>query len=310
MVYENSLKKIIYIAGPTASGKTDLAISLCKCLGGEIIGADSMQIYKSIEIGTAKPTQNEIGDCVYSFIDFVQPSEIYTVSQYKDEALNQINRIHKSGQIPIVCGGTGLYINSLLYEMDFTSASFDLDFRKSLENKTRDELLYILKTLDENTYKEIDKYNLRRVQRAIEICHLSGKEKSAQIWDYKAHPRKFDHRVFILSPPREILYDRINKRVDVMINSGIVEEVKGLVEKYQDTSYPIFQYIGYKEIMAFLNGEINLDTATERIKRNTRRFAKRQLTWFRGITGIENLHWLDTQVGKDELLQQILKLSN
>ncbi len=308
MVHENSLKKIIYITGPTASGKTDLAIELCKNIGGEIIGADSMQIYKYISIGTAKPTKEETKGCKYHFIDFVEPDSIYTVNQFKDEALQKIEELHSKGITPIVCGGTGLYINSLLYKMDFSSASYDLNFRKSLEGMDKKQLLSMLKELDEKTYNNIDKDNKRRVVRAIEICHLSGIPKSLQVVDYKEHPRDFDHRVIILNTERKVIYDRINKRVDIMMSMGFEDEVKMLMKKYPDTSYPIFKFIGYKEMVDYISGNVGKEEAVENMKRNTRRFAKRQITWFKGIKGIENLYWLDTAKGKDSLLKKTLEI--
>lgn len=307
MVHEDSLKKIIYIVGPTASGKTDLSLELCKHINGEIIGADSMQIYKHIKIGTAKPTKEEIGDAVYHFIDFVEPDSIYTVSQFKDDALSLIGDIHKRGAVPIVCGGTGLYVNSLIYKMDFTNASFDLEFRKQLESKSKDQLLKMLKEMDVETYNKIDIHNLRRVTRAIEICHLSKLPKSAQVRDYKQYPREFDHRVFILNMDRKLLYDRINSRVNIMVEKGLVDEVQMLMDRYKDTSYPIFQFIGYKEIVAYLNGEIQKCEAIEAIKQNTRRFAKRQLTWFKGITGVKNTYWID--MTDANILNKIIELS-
>lgn len=307
MVHEDSIKKIIYIVGPTASGKTDLSLELCKHIDAEIIGADSMQIYKHIEIGTAKPTKEEIGKTKYHLIDFVEPDSIYTASQFKDDAQSLIGDIHKRGAVPIVCGGTGLYVNSLIYKMDFTDASFDLEYRKQLENKSKDELLHMLGEMDADTYNKIDIHNLRRVIRAIEICHLSKLPKSAQVRDYKQYPREFDHRIFILNMDRKLLYDRINRRVDIMVEKGLIDEVQMLMDRYKDTSYPIFQFIGYKEIVAYLKGEIEKASAIEAIKQNTRRFAKRQLTWFKGITGVKNIHWID--ITDANILNQIMELS-
>ncbi|MBQ9624531.1 MAG: tRNA (adenosine(37)-N6)-dimethylallyltransferase MiaA [Clostridia bacterium] len=302
------MNRILYIIGPTASGKTELAIDVCKRINGEIIGADSMQIYKHISVGTAKPTTEETGDIKYHLIDFVEPDIIYTVSQFKDDALELIEDMHKRGVIPVVCGGTGLYINSLLYKMDFTEASYDLALRQELDGKSREELLLMLNKLDGKTYEEIDKSNLRRVRRAIEICMLSGKPKSQQTNDYKKSLRPFDHRVIVLNPDRKVLYERINKRVDIMLENGLVEEVKLLLEKYPKRDYPVFQFIGYKEIVEYLSGESDLITAAEKIKQNTRHFAKRQMTWFRGLKGIENLHFLNTACGKEELLDKALKI--
>lgn len=308
MVHENSLKKVIYIIGPTASGKTDLAIELCKGLGSEIIGADSMQIYKYISIGTAKPTKEETAHCKYHFVDFVEPDQIYTVSQFKDEALGKINELHGEGITPIVCGGTGLYINSLLYEMEFTDAGYDLSLRDELEKMSREELLERLFELDKNTYDSIDKSNLRRVIRAVEICMLSGIPKSQQTMDYKNHIRPYDNRVIILNPEREILYERINRRVDIMMDKGFEDEVRMLMERYPKDDYPIFQFIGYKEMVEYIRGAVDKSTAIENMKRNTRRFAKRQLTWFRGIKGIESLYWLDTSCGKDALIEKAIEI--
>ena len=302
------MKKVIYITGPTASGKTDLAVSLSKELNTEVLGADSMQIYKYITVGTAKPTPEELQGQKYHFIDFVEPDEIYTVSEFKDDALKEINRLHLENKVPIVCGGTGLYVNSLLYKMDFTASGYDLELRKKLDAKTDEELVKELEQVDFESYKNIDLKNRRRVTRALEIYYLTNKTKSSQVYNYKEHPRDYDHKLFIIDMDRDVLYDRINRRVDIMIDNGLVSEVEFLIDKYKDTSKPIFQFIGYKEIVEYLNKEVSLETAIDNVKKNTRHFAKRQITWFKGITGIKDTVWLKPDT-KENMLDKIIELS-
>lgn len=304
------MNKLITIAGPTASGKTELALSLAKNLNGEIIGADSMQIYKEIEIGTAKPTKDETKDIPYHMIDFVEPNEFYTVSQFKDSALELISDIEQRDKLPIVCGGTGLYINSLLYEMDFTDGEFDFKYRESIKDKSLDELVEELKLKDPKTASSIDLQNRRRVERALEIFHITGYSKSEQTKNYMETPRPFDHRVFILNMDRQVLYDRINRRVDIMIEKGLVDEVKHLRSICNDDSLPVFQFIGFKEIISYLNGEISLEIAICEIKKNTRRFAKRQFTWFRKLSGIKHIHWIDVIDDKEKMTENIMEIIN
>lgn len=301
------MKPLVTIAGPTASGKTELALALARHFHGEVIGADSMQIYREIAIGTAKPTAEECGGIPYHLIDFVPPWESYTVSQFKDDALAVIERLHQKNTLPILCGGTGLYVNAILYEMDFTNGSYDLDYRKSLEDQPLDTLLAALQSVDPKTYAEIDRKNRRRVIRALEIYHLTKMPKSSQVRDYRQHPRPFDHHVYILNRERDELYDRINRRVDWMMENGLIEEVERLKTLCSDTMLPIFQFIGYKEILCYLAGKFTKAQAAEEIKKNTRHFAKRQLTWFRKLAGIPRITWIQTTNDKDRLSREIIR---
>lgn len=300
------MKKLITIAGPTASGKTGLALLLAGQLGGEIIGADSMQIYQQIQIGTARPTRQETGEIAYHMIDCVPPDAFYTVSQFKDDALRVIGQITARGKTPIVCGGTGLYVNALLYEMDFSDGDFDVAYRQRLQSQTLDELTARLQEVDAATYRTIDRKNRRRVERALEIYHLTGKEKSRQTGDYMQHPRPFDHRVFLIDMPRELLYERIDARVDSMLQSGLVEEVRQLRRQGFAEDLPVFQFIGYQQILSHLKGELSLEQATLDIKKNTRHFAKRQLTWFKKLTGVP-IHWVAHSEDTQQMLTQMME---
>lgn len=275
---------VVFIAGPTAVGKTDLSINLAKELNGEIISADSMQIYKYMDIGTAKITEVEMSGIKHHLIDEVEPDVEFSVVDFQKRAKTYINEIYESGKIPIIAGGTGLYINSLIYEMDFTKSKGNTKLRDELQKEADEygvEYLHNkLKELDEKSAQRIHPNNVKRVIRAIEVC-LEGNEK---IGDFK-NDVKFNENYYpiliILNRDREFLYERINKRVDIMINQGLLNEVNNLLEMGYDEKMTSMQAIGYKEIIKAIKKEYSVKDAIELIKRDSRRYAKRQITWFK-----------------------------
>ena len=233
-----SKPKVIVIAGPTASGKSNLAIELAKRIDGEIISADSMQIYKDMNIGTAKVTKQEMQNIKHYMIDIVNPDERYSVSQFKNEAEKCIEEIIKKGKTPIICGGTGLYINSLIYEISFSSEEIDEGYRNKL-NKIADEegleeLYNMAVQIDPEAMKKISKNDKKRIIRVLEIYHKTGKTKTQQEIESRPQELKYDYKVFAINMDREVLYDRINKRVDLMLEKGLIEEVKSILEKYKE----------------------------------------------------------------------------
>lgn len=228
--------KVIVIAGPTASGKSRLAVELAKKINGEIISADSMQIYKDMNIGTAKITTEEMAGIKHYMLDFISPDERYSVSEYKKQAEECIEEILKKGKIPIICGGTGLYINSLVYGIEFNKEKVDEEYREKLNNIAEKEGLENLYNMaikiDPEAMQKISKNDRKRIIRVLEIYHKTGKTKTQQNEDSRKKELKYDYKIFVLNMGRQILYDRINKRVDLMMEEGLVEEVKSILNKY------------------------------------------------------------------------------
>ena len=276
--------KVIVICGPTASGKTALSIELAKQLNTEIVSADSMQIYKDMNIGSAKPTLQEMQGIKHYMLDFVSPDERYSVADYKKQATIYIEEILKKGKIPIVVGGTGLYIDSLIYNIEYNEIEYDEKYRKELEEIAKNEGLDVLydraKGIDPEAIKSISKNDKKRIIRILEIYKATGKTKTEQEILSRKNEVPYDYKVFAINMDRQVLYDRINKRVDIMVEQGLIEEVKMISEKYK--KYPTaMQALGYKEIKQYLDGNLTKEDAIEKIKQETRRYAKRQLTWFR-----------------------------
>ena len=276
--------KVIVIAGPTASGKSNLAIELAKKIGGEIISADSMQIYKDMNIGTAKVSKEEMQGIKHYMIDFVPPNKRYSVSAYKKEAEECICEILKKGKTPIICGGTGLYINSLIYGIEFLEEEIDETYRNTLNEIAEKEGLENLYNravqIDPEAMKKISKNDKKRIIRVLEIYHKTGKTKTEQDLESRKNEVKYDYKIFAINMNREILYDRINKRVDIMIEKGLVGEVKSIIKKYEE--FPTaMQGLGYKEVVEYLKGDVTQEEMIEKVKMETRRYAKRQITWFK-----------------------------
>ena len=286
---------VIVICGPTASGKTALSIELAKEINGEIISADSMQIYKDMNIGSAKVTQEEMQGIKHYLIDCVSPDKRYSVANYKQDAKRAIEEIWKKKKTPIVVGGTGLYIDSLIYEIEYTDIKIDEGYRKQLEKikeKQGIEVLYKKALeIDPEAMKKISSNDYKRIARVLEIYHATGKTKTQQEKESRLNDIPYNYKVFAIDYNREKLYERINKRVENMIEKGLIDEVKTLLEKYKE--FPTsMQGLGYKEVKQYLDGELTKEEMIEKIKQESRRYAKRQFTWFRKN---KQTIWLDGQ---------------
>lgn len=279
-------------------------------LTGEIVSADSMQIYQEMDIGSAKPTKEEMQGIKHYLLDFVSPKDRYSVADYKKEATEAIEEIIKKGKTPIVVGGTGLYIDSLIYNIDYPEIEFDEEYRNHLEERVKQEGLKNLyeeaMKIDEEAMKCISPNDQKRILRVLEIYHQTGKTKTEQEIESRKKEVPYNYYVFALTMDRPILYDRINKRVDIMIEQGLIQEVQNIMAKYKE--YPTaMQALGYKEIKEYLEGKTTKEEAIERVKQETRRYAKRQLTWFRKN---KQTIWLDAMNQKEENIKKILEEMN
>lgn len=287
-------KAIVYIiTGPTASGKTSLALELAKRIDGEIIAADSMQVYKGLDIGTAKATVAEQAEVRHHLLDIREPWERYTVAEWLIDARTAIADILARDKQPIICGGTGLYIKALVEGLDFEASENGSELRAKLETRLEAEgamaMHQALARLDPEAAEKIHPNNTRRVIRALEIIEESGESVAAY---HKATVRaesEYDYRVFVPSHPRERLYERCNQRVDQMLEMGILDEVRHILEMDLPADATCLQAIGYKEFFDYIHGDASLEACTERLKMYTRRYAKRQLTFFRPVNWVEYL---------------------
>ncbi len=282
MVQENSLKKVLVICGATASGKTDLAVKCAELLNGEVVSADSMCIYRRCNVGTAKPTEEEKRGIPHYLIDVVDPEDSFSVGDYKEMAMPVLQDILTRGKLPIICGGTGFYINSLLFSLSYGNAPPDefvrLKYQKFLEENGKRALYDLLKERDPETAMVLHVNDVKRVSRALEILDISGKKKS-EIHDERIP--LFDYKSFCIDYPREKLYDRINQRVKIMINDGLLDEVKGLMASGVSANAQSMQGIGYKEVIEGLNKGYSEEQIADLIAFNTRHYAKRQITFFK-----------------------------
>ena len=279
------MKPLIILTGPTAAGKSALSISLAKAIGGEIISADSMQVYKHMDIGSAKITKEEMSGIPHHLIDVLEPTEEFNVVRFQSMAKEAMNRIYDSGKVPIIVGGTGFYIQSVLYDIDFAETDEDEAFRKHLEDIAKEQgseaLFERLRQVDPKSCEIIHANNVKRVIRAIEFYEKTGKPISEHNEEQHEKISPYNFAYFVLTDERSILYDKIDRRVDEMINQGLVEEVRSLKDMGCTKDMVSMQGLGYKEILEYLEGSCTLENAVYRIKRDTRHFAKRQLTWFR-----------------------------
>ena len=286
--------KVIVIVGPTASGKTALSIELAKKINGEIVSCDSMQIYKDMNIGSAKPTTEEMQGIKHYLIDEVEPTQRFSVAEYKKRAEQAIEEIIEKGKTPIIVGGTGLYANSLIYGIEFDQIKFNENYRNKLMQEAETEeglqkLYEQAKKIDPKAMEKISFNDKKRIIRVLEIFHSTGKTKTQQEIESRKKELKYNYKVFAINIERQKLYERINKRVDIMIAQGLIDEVKHILKKYKE--FPTaMQAIGYKEVVEYLNGSITKDEAIEKIKQESRRYAKRQITWFKRI---EDIIWLN-----------------
>lgn len=287
------MDKLIILTGPTAVGKSELSIKLAKAINGEIISADSIQVYKELNIGSAKIMPEEMQGIKHYLIDVLEPTEDFNVFIFKKMAKEAIEDIISRGKIPIIVGGTGFYIQSIIYDIDFDeedNSKIRLELEELAREKGNDYIHGELAKVDKASAMKIHPNNTKRVIRALEYYRLNNKPISLHNETERAKEAVFDAKYFVLNDKRELLYERINKRVDKMIQLGLVEEVSSLLDKGLDSSYNSMQGIGYKEIVEYLDGKCSLDEAVDNIKKNTRHFAKRQLTWFRRE---ENVNWIE-----------------
>ena len=278
-------KPLIILTGPTAVGKTAASIGLAKAIGGEIISADSMQVYKYMDIGSAKISKEEMDGVPHYLVDVLDPKDEFNVVRFQEMAKEAMDKIYANGHIPIVVGGTGFYIQALLYDIDFTKEDDDKTYRNELEKlaeeKGAEHLHNMLREVDPKSADDIHANNVKRVIRALEYFHETGEKISEHNEKERQKESPYNSAYFVLSDERSLLYERIDKRVDKMMTSGLVEEVKTLKDMGLDIKDVSMQGLGYKEILSYLNGEISLEDAIYILKRDTRHFAKRQLTWFK-----------------------------
>lgn len=284
--------KLVAIAGPTASGKTALAIEIAKRFSGEVISCDSMQIYKGMDIGTAKPEEHEKCGILHHMIDIIEPNQKFSVADFAEMARACINDCLSRGKLPILAGGTGLYMDSVLNNTDFADFKSDPEFRKEMkelaEKEGNEALHNILSQKDPQAAEKIHPNNVRRVIRALEVCKVTGKTFTL-VNEESKREALFDALVFGIDTDRETLYKRIDKRVDVMMEKGLLDEVKSLCESGVGKDTTAMQAIGYKELLEYIDGKEPLVDAVEKIKQESRRYAKRQMTWFRRN---KDIHWV------------------
>ena len=282
---ETTKRPLVILTGPTAVGKTALSITLAKAIGGEIISADSMQVYRRMDIGSAKITQEEMDGVPHHLIDVLEPEQEFNVVVFQKLAKQAAEEIYSRGHIPIVAGGTGFYIQALVYDIDFTENDEDTALRHSLEEQARrdgpEALFERLRAVDPESCESIHAHNIKRVIRAIEFYEKTGKKISDHNREQRQNTSPYNVAYFVLNDNRERIYERINARTDQMMAQGLEEEVRALWESGCRRDMVSMQGLGYKEMLAYLEGEISLDEAVYLIKRDTRHFAKRQLTWFR-----------------------------
>lgn len=303
-------RPLIILTGPTAVGKTSLSLSLAKELDGEIVSADSMQVYRYMDIGTAKIREEERQGIPHHLIDVLDPWEDFNVVRFQKMAREALEEIWERGHIPIVTGGTGFYIQALLYDIHFTENNEDSSLRKDLENYAREngaEALHSrLAEVDEKAASQIHFNNVKRVIRALEFYYQTGKKISEHNEEERKRTSPYDFKYFVLNDEREHLYARINQRVDLMMEEGLVEEVQKLKEMGCDSTMVSMQGLGYKEILSYLEGECILDEAVYKIKRDTRHFAKRQITWFKRERDVIWLHKPDYDYDETKIREAVL----
>ncbi len=304
-------KPLIILTGPTAVGKTKLSIALAKAVNGEIISADSMQVYKHMDIGTAKIMPEEMDGVPHHLVDVLSPMEDFNIVLFQQMAKKAMEEIYAKGKIPVLVGGTGFYIQAVLYDIDFTESEEDSPYREELwelSRKEGEEVLHnMLKECDPKAAQEIHMNNVKRVIRALEFYKTTGTKISEHNEEQRSKESPYEFLYLVLNQDRAVLYERIEKRIDIMVNQGLIEEVQKLKDMGCHKDMVSMKGLGYKEILAYLEGETTLEEAIEILKRDTRRFAKRQLTWFRRE---KEPVWIDKgQYESEELiLEEILNL--
>ena len=307
------MKDLIVLTGPTAVGKTSLSIALAKAVGGEIISADSMQVYKYMNIGTAKITEEEKCGIPHFLIDELEPDEEFNVTIFKNKVMGYIKDIKSRGKVPIIVGGTGFYIQSVIYDINFNEYGDDSNVRKKYEAMAetigKSELHKKLALVDREYADSVSENNVKKVVRALTFFEMTGEKLSEHNKRERERRSPFDFAYFVLTMDRKKLYERIDKRVDLMFDMGLVDEVKALMAKGYDKSLVSMQGIGYKEVIDYLNGRTSLEECIDIIKRDTRHFAKRQLTWFKRekvVTYIDK----DEFGTEDKCLKEMLRVCN
>lgn len=306
------MKPLIILAGPTAAGKTKMSIRLAKKINGAIVSADSMQVYKYMDIGSAKVTKEEMDGIPHALVDVLEPSEEFHVVRFQEMAKKALEKIYASGKIPIVAGGTGFYIQALLYDVDFTMQESDMKFRQEMMEFARQNGAHALheklKETDPVSYETIHENNIKRVIRALEYYHLTGKPLSLHNETERAKQSPYNFAYFVLTDERKHLYERIDRRVELMMEQGLLQEVQRLHKKGYNRTMVSMQGLGYKEILDYLDGKCTLEESVYVIKRETRHFAKRQLTWFKRERDVIWLNQSEYGYDDDRVLEEILKI--
>ena len=307
-------KTLIVLTGPTAVGKTSLSISLAKAVNGEIISADSMQVYKGMDIGSAKIRKEEMQGVTHYLVDILEPEEEFHIVKFQELAKAALEELYAKGKIPILVGGTGFYIQAVTRDIDFTQAEQETSYREELEQFAKEKgaeyLHEKLREVDSKSAENIHANNVKRVIRALEFYHQNGTPISEHNEEQKQQTSPYNLAYFVLTAPREILYERIDRRVDQMMEEGLLEEVKSLRERGCHRGMVSMQGLGYKEILAYLEGEYPLEEAVRILKRDTRHFAKRQRTWVRREQDViwvdkEQFHWNEAEIL--EYMMSVLK---
>lgn len=304
-------KPLVILTGPTAVGKTKASIGLAKAIGGEIISADSMQVYKQMDIGSAKIKPSEMEGIPHYLVDILEPDEEFHVVLFQQMAKQAIQKIYEKGKIPILVGGTGFYIQAVLYDIDFSENEKDTSYREELEKlaqtKGAEYLHDRLREVDEKSAQDIHANNVKRVIRALEYFHQTGEKISEHNEEQRKKVSPYNFSYFVLNDERAHLYERINLRVDQMINEGLVREVRSLKEKGYTRDMVSMQGLGYKEMLDYLDNKCSLEEAVEIIKRDTRHFAKRQITWFKRESDVTWIDKKEYDYNEERILKAMLQ---
>ena len=304
-------KPLVILTGPTAVGKTKASIGLAKAIGGEIISADSMQVYKQMDIGSAKIKHSEMEGVPHYLVDILEPDEEFHVVLFQQMAKQAIQKIYEKGKIPILVGGTGFYIQAVLYDIDFSENEKDTSYREELEKlaqtKGAEYLHDLLREVDEKSAQDIHANNVKRVIRALEYFHQTGEKISEHNEEQRKKVSPYNFSYFVLNDERAHLYEKINLRVDQMINEGLVSEVQSLKEKGYTRDMVSMQGLGYKEMLDYLDNKCSLEEAVEIIKRDTRHFAKRQITWFKRESDVTWIDKKEYEYNEERILKAMLQ---
>lgn len=304
-------KPLVILTGPTAVGKTKASIGLAKAIGGEIISADSMQVYKQMDIGSAKIKPSEMDGIPHYLVDILEPDEEFHVVLFQQMAKQAIQKIYEKGKIPILVGGTGFYIQAVLYDIDFSENEKDTSYREELEKlaqtKGAEYLHDLLREVDEKSAQDIHANNVKRVIRALEYFHQTGEKISEHNEEQRKKVSPYNFSYFVLNDERAHLYEKINLRVDQMINEGLVREVQSLKEKGYTRDRVSMQGLGYKEMLDYLDNKCSLEEAVEIIKRDTRHFAKRQITWFKRESDVTWIDKKEYDYNEERILKAMLQ---